>query len=136
MLAQMTDATAQRTPSEAEAAVAVVRLLEMSADLRGCAILAADGSVLAATSDGDAWGAAGQKLLAAADAAGSEPAVRVHVATEDGEAFALRHGGLAIIAVTDRFTLASLMLFDMRAVLRDLTKSDSNGSTPAHREAG
>ena len=41
--------------------------------------------------------------------------------TEDGEAFGVRHGDLAMVAVADRFTLASLMIFDMRAVLRDLT---------------
>jgi hypothetical protein len=44
------------------------------------------------------------------------------VATENGEAFVLRHEGLAIVAVADRFTLASLMFFDMRAVLRDLIR--------------
>ena len=36
------------------------------------------------------------------------------------EVFALRHAGLAAIAVTERFALASLTLFDMRALLRDL----------------
>jgi hypothetical protein len=136
MLAQMTDATAERVPGEADAAAAVARLREMSADLRGCAILAADGSALAATGDRAAWGEAGAKLLAAADAAGSEPAARAHVATEDGEAFALRHGGLAIVAVAERFTLASLMLFDMRAVLRDLTQATVNGSATAKPEDG
>ena len=34
--------------------------------------------------------------------------------------FALRQGELAAIAVTERLVLASLMAFDMRAVLRDL----------------
>ena len=60
--------------------------------------------------------------MAAADAAGDEPASHVHVATEDGEAFAVRHEGLVMVAVAERFTLASLMIFDMRAVLRDLAK--------------
>ena len=136
MLAQMTDATAERVPGEADAAAAVARLREMSADLRGCAILAPDGSALAATGDRAAWAEAGAKLLAAADAAGSEPAARSHVGTEDGEAFALRHGGLAIVAVAERFTLASLMLFDMRAVLRDLTHVTVNGSAAASPEDG
>jgi len=77
-----------------------------------------------------------ERLRAAADAAGSEPAARAHVATEDGEAFALRHGGLAIVAVAERFTLASLMLFDMRAVLRDLTHVAVNGSAAASPEDG
>ena len=44
------------------------------------------------------------------------------MATEDGEAFAVRQGELAMVAVAERFTLASLMIFDMRAVLRDLVR--------------
>ena len=47
-------------------------------------------------------------------------AEQIHIGTEQGEVFALRHSGLAAIAVTDRFALASLLLFDMRALLRDL----------------
>jgi hypothetical protein len=112
---------AQRVPAEA-AEAAVGRLREMSADLRGCAVLGEGGEVLAATGDADQWGPAAAALLSAADAAGAEPAGHVHVATEDGEAFAVRHEGLAIVAVSERFTLASLMIFDMRAVLRDLAK--------------
>ena len=46
------------------------------------------------------------------------------MATEDGEAFAVRDGDLAMVAVTERFTLASLMLFDMRTVLRDLVSGN------------
>lgn len=110
---------------------AVARMREMSADLRGCAILAADGRVMAASGDPDRWGVLGAEFLAAGDSARDEPVARVHVATADGEAFAVREGGLAMVAVADRFTLASLMLFDMRAVLRDLaaarTDGDGNG---------
>jgi hypothetical protein len=100
----------------------VSRLAEMSPDLRGCAILDSEGRALAATGDSESWASAAGALLAAADAAGDEPATHVHVATEDGEAFAVRHEGLAMAAVADRFTLASLMIFDMRAVLRDLVR--------------
>jgi hypothetical protein len=99
---------------------ALVRMREMSADLRGCAILDSGGTVLAATGDPERWGEAASAFLAAADSARDEPVVRAHVATEDGEAFALREAPLVIVAVADRFTLASLMLFDMRAVLREL----------------
>ena len=108
---------------QAEAAEAAVgRLREMSADLRGCALIGPGGQVLAATGEADRWGPAAAGLLAAADAAGDEPASHVHVATEDGEAFAVRQGELVMVAVTERFTLASLMIFDMRAVLRDLVR--------------
>ena len=59
-------------------------------------------------------------LLTVADRAGAEPVEQVHIATEQGEVFALRHAGLLAIAVTERFALASLMFFDMRSTLRDL----------------
>src|SRR5438552_3105924 len=114
MLAQMEDTVTRRPSGEAEATAAIARMREMSADLRGCAILAADGRVMAATGDPEQWGHVGAEFLSAADAARDEPVARVHVATSDGEAFALREGGLAMVAVADRFTLASLMLFDMR----------------------
>jgi hypothetical protein len=100
---------------------------EMSADLRGCAVLDQSGKVLAATDGSRRWAGPGPAFLAAADAAGSEPAGHVHVGTEEGEAFAVRHGQLAMVAVADRFTLASLMLFDMRTVLRDLDRADGAG---------
>ncbi len=120
MLAQMSDATASRPAGELDAAGALARFREMSPDLLGAAILDRDGGVLAATGEDEAWGRAGAELLAAADAAAPDRAARAHVGTDDGEAFALREGELAIVAVAERFTLASLMLFDMRAVLRDL----------------
>ena len=119
----------QQTAGEAEAIAALARMREMSADLRGCAILAADGRVMAASGDPERWGAIGAGFLAAADSARDEPVARVHVATADGEAFAVREGGLAMVAVADRFTLASLMLFDMRAVLRDLATALAGGGT-------
>ena len=117
----MKGAKAARIPGEA-AEAAVGRLREMSADLRGCALLGPGCEVLAATGDAERWGPAAADLLAAADEAGDEPASHVHVATEDGETFAVREGGYAMVAVSERFTLASLMIFDMRAVLRDLAR--------------
>jgi hypothetical protein len=129
MLAQMGDAMTAKAP-EAEAEAAIARMREMSADLRGCAILGADGRVLAATGDRERWGGAAADLLGTADAARGEPIARVHIATADGEAFALREGGLAMVAVANRFALASLMLFDMRAVLRDLATSAAPADGP------
>jgi hypothetical protein len=118
---EVSSVNAERVPAEvAEAAVG--RLREMSADLRGCALIGPAGQVLAATGETDRWAGPAAELLAAADAADDEAASHVHVATEDGEAFAVRHEDLAMVAVTERFTLASLMIFDMRAVLRDLVR--------------
>ncbi|HYC80959.1 MAG TPA: hypothetical protein VEB65_04180 [Solirubrobacterales bacterium] len=118
----MADA-ATATPTDGSAAAALAFLTEMSPDLRGAAILDGEGAVLAASGeDAAAWGEAARALLAAADLADPEPAEQVHVGSESGEVFALRHEGLVAVAVTERFALASLMLFDMRQALRDLAQ--------------
>jgi hypothetical protein len=112
--------------SRASIAAAAERALayneELSPELRGCAILDGGGEALAASGDREAWGEAGRRLLEAADAAAAEPASHAHVATADGEAFCVRESGLAAVAVTDRFALASLTFFDLRAALRDLAR--------------
>ncbi len=102
------------------AAGALALLGEMSPDLRGGAILDSEGSVLAASSSPERWREDAATLFDVADRAGSEAVEQLHIATEQGEVFALRHRGLAAVAVTDRFALASLLFFDMRSVLRDL----------------
>ena len=104
---------------------ALALLAEMSPDLRGGAILDSDGAVLAANGHPDRWREDVAALLDVADRAGEEPVEQVHIATEQGEVFALRHAGLAAVAVTERFALASLMLFDMRQTLRDLAAGGS-----------
>lgn len=124
----MTSVNAQQAPSGEAAEAAVARLTEMSPDLRGCAVLDPEGRALAASGDPESWASAGADLMAAADAAGDQAASQVHVATEDGEAFAVRHEGLVMVAVAERFTLASLMIFDMRAVLRDLARGTADGA--------
>jgi hypothetical protein len=112
---------AAATPTESlEAERALGFLQEMSPDLRGAAIIGPDGRVLACSGDAEVWRPAAVELLRVADSAGGEPVEQVHVGTDEGEVFAVRNGGLAAVAVTERFTLASLMLFDMRTVLRDL----------------
>jgi predicted regulator of Ras-like GTPase activity (Roadblock/LC7/MglB family) len=119
IFAEMADAAATAPPAGgAEAALAF--LTEMSPDLRGAAILDGDGAVLAASGEAERWGEEAGALLALADAAGAEPVEQVHVATADGEVFALRHAGMAAVAVTERFALASLTFYDMRSALREL----------------
>jgi hypothetical protein len=108
------------SPTLTDAGEAVAYLEEISPEMRGCAILSESGEVLAASGVDEGWGEAGRDLLAAADAAGAEPVAHAHVATGDGEAFCVREGRLVAVAVAERFTLASLMLFDMRIVLRRL----------------
>lgn len=119
----MSDAAVTEVAPGNSAEAALAFLTEMSPDLRGAAILAADGTVLAAAAEPGRWREDAAALFNAADAAGSEVVEQVHVATEQGEVFGLRHAGLAAIAVTERFALASLMFFDMRSTLRELARS-------------
>jgi hypothetical protein len=107
-------------PTLSDAGRAVAYLEEISLQMRGCAILSRDGELLAASGNRERWAEAGRELMAAADAAGAEPVAHAHVATGDGEAFCVREAGLVAVAVAERFTLASLMLFDMRIALREL----------------
>jgi predicted regulator of Ras-like GTPase activity (Roadblock/LC7/MglB family) len=117
----MADAAATAVPDRESAEAALAFLTEMSPDLRGAAILGPGGGVLAATGEGpERWGEDAAALFAAADAAEEAPVEQVHIATEQGEVFAIRNAGLAAVTVTDRFALASLMLFDMRSTLRRL----------------
>ena len=114
-------ATAAPDRDSAEAALAF--LAEMSPDLRGAAILGPDGEVLAATgAEQQHWREDAAALFAAADAAEEVPVEQIHIATEQGEVFAIRNEGLAAVSVTDRFALAALMLYDMRSTLRELAR--------------
>jgi hypothetical protein len=117
---QMSDAHASGAVSGDAAEGALAYLVEMSPDLRGAAILGPGGEVLAAGGDPDRWREDVATLFEVADRAGDEPVEQVHLGTEQGEVFALRHAGLTAVAVTERFALTSLTFFDMRAVLRDL----------------
>jgi hypothetical protein len=100
---------------------AVAYLEEISPEMRGCAILDLGGEVLAASGEDAAdWAEPAGELISAADGATGEEATHVHVATGDGEVFAVRHGSYIAVAVAERFVLSSLMAFDLRAVLREL----------------
>lgn len=121
----MSDEAANGTVSGERAAGALAFLTEMSPDLRGAAILAGDGEVLAASGSPARWREDAATLFEVADRAGEEPVEQVHIGTDQGEVFALRHAGLAAVAVTERFALASLTLFDMRSMLRELAGDDA-----------
>lgn len=122
IVANVADAHVPAPPTPTEAAVALARLEAMSTDVRGGVILGPEGALLAASGDSERWADAGREMLAAADAAAGEPVSHAHVGTEDGEAFAVRQSGFALVAAAERFTLASLVFADIRAVLRDLMR--------------
>ena len=123
----MSDDVSTEAPSEGAAKRALAFLEEMSPDMRGAAILAGDGSVLAASGPSERWRVDAAALLEAADRSGEEAFEQLHIGTQQGEVFALRHAGLAAVAVTERFALASLLLFDMRAILRELAAGGDGG---------
>lgn len=120
MLQQMLDGRNAVTAA-ATAERAVAKLVEFSADLRACALVAADGTVLASSGQAP-WSERTVELWTAAEAVREDgnPATQVQVSGEGGEVFATRSEGITAIAVTDRFALASLMFCDLRAALRDL----------------
>jgi predicted regulator of Ras-like GTPase activity (Roadblock/LC7/MglB family) len=126
---QVSDGETSEAVSGDSAEAALAFLDEMSVDLRGAAILDANGAVLAASDHADRWREDAAALFEVADRAGGEPVEQIHIGTEQGEVFALRHAGLAAVAVTERFALASLTFFDMRSLLRDLA-AGGNGSGP------
>ncbi len=126
----MADAAATEVAPGDAAAAALAFLAEMSPDLRGAAIFDGRGAVLAAAGEPDRWSEGAAALFEIAGRAGGEPVEQVHIATEQGEIFALRHAGLAAVAVTERFALASLMFFDMRATLRDLADGGRRVENP------
>lgn len=126
IFADMSDAAATALPSGESAEAALEFLREMSPDLRGAAILGPEGEVLAASGEEpERWREDAAALFAAADAAEEVPVEQVHIATEQGEVFAIRNAGLAAVAVTERFALASLLLFDLRSTLRQLAQEAS-----------
>jgi hypothetical protein len=116
----MPDDAATEAVSGESAEGALAYLREMSPDLRDAAILGPKGEVLAAGGRPDRWREDVATLFEVADRACGEPVEQVHIGTEQGEVFALRHAGLTAVAVTERFALASLTFFDMRSLLRDL----------------
>jgi predicted regulator of Ras-like GTPase activity (Roadblock/LC7/MglB family) len=126
----MPDDAATEAVSGESAEGALAYLREMSPDLRDAAILGPDGAVLAAGGAPGRWEEDVATLFEVADRAGGEPVEQVHIGTEQGEVFALRHAGLTAIAVTERFALASLTFFDMRSLLRDLAAGRPSTDAP------
>ena len=115
------------TASPEATLAAVESLLARSNEIRGGAILGPDG-MLAASGDAPEWSEAARSLLEAADRAAGSRATHAHVATEEGEVFAVRAGALAMVAVASRFTLASLVFADMRVALREALASDGTAT--------
>ena len=123
MFQQMADGHVATTEAAPERVLE--RLREMGADVRECALLGPGGTLLAASADAEWETRLGELWEAAAEGAGAEPR-QIHVATDEGEVFAVRaDDGTTLTAVTPRFALESLMFCDLRAALREMDEHAS-----------
>ena len=108
-------------PEMADAAAAALAYLDqLQPELRAAAILDRSDAVMAAVGFNNGWQAQTERLITLIDS--DRVAREAHVATQSGEIFLVREGEFALLAVTHRFVLASLVSFDMRTVLRDLIR--------------
>lgn len=112
-------------------------LFELEPEIRAAAILDGEGTVVGSLASGREsgreqasaeFGTTAVSLVGAVDDAGSKPFDSCHIALPDAELFLVREGDLSLVAVTERFVLASLVSFDMRMTLRDLTATGGSKS--------
>lgn len=100
---------------------------ELSTDIRAAVVLDSGGGLAAASSRADGDGARMAELTAelferAEAAAGDSGAVaQIEAAAGGGIVFAVRDARWTIAVVTGAHALSSLMFYDLRAVLGDLT---------------
>jgi hypothetical protein len=111
---------------------AAERLSELSADVRAAVLLDAAGSLAGASDDAGedgrddarALGELARQLLEEVDRAtrdwDTEPPEQVEVQVPGGAVFASRTPRWTLAAVARRGALSSLMLYDLRALLREL----------------
>jgi hypothetical protein len=117
-----------QSPSDRPAAGALVpadvpqRLVEFSADTRAAVLLEAYGgtSSAAGSADGEELAEGARELLRAVDKAAEEPPSEVEAQVLGGSVFAVRGPRWTLVAVARRSALSSLMLYDMRLLLRGL----------------
>jgi hypothetical protein len=102
------------------------RLCELSTDAREAVLLDAAGALAGSTIDDRAraeeLGRLARDLIEAVDSAGTpgEPAEQVEAQVPGGAVFASRTPRWTLAVVARRAALASLMLYDLRAVLGEL----------------
>ena len=107
---------------------AAERLRGLSADVRAAVLLDAAGSLKGASdddhNDAETLGELARKLFEEVDRAtrdwDTEPPEQVEVQVPGGAVFASRTPRWTLVAVARRGALASLMLYDLRAVLGEL----------------
>ena len=117
------DGSAQLAKTLAGGAERVLEnLAELEPELRAAAIIGPGGAPVASSGSDPAWSDRAGDLLAALDGTEDREIDSAHLATDTAEIFVVREHGLALVAVTGRFVLASLTSFDIRMALRDLAR--------------
>ena len=107
--------------------LALAYLGELSTDIRASAVLDDGGAVAAQSGFDEAGDDRVRELVAglfdhAREAAGDAAAPnQVEIALPEGSVYALREHGWTLAVVTGRYALTSLMFFDLRMVIRDLS---------------
>jgi len=104
----------------ARSKLALDTLAGLEPELKAAAVVSDRGEVLATSTGDEGWGEEAIVLLEKLAEAGPGELDSSHITTEDAEVFVVRESGLALVAVTARFVLASLTSFDVRMSLRDI----------------
>ena len=100
---------------------------ELSTDIKASVLLDSAGAAAASSEDGEAGRKLAEltaELFARADAADGEQVAHVEVSTGDGAVYAVRDDDWSVAVVTGRFALPSLMFYDLRTVLGELSGSE------------
>jgi hypothetical protein len=122
--------SARREALAERSRLALDTLAGLEPELKAAAVISDGGEVLATTAGDDGWGKAAIRLLEALEKAGPGELDSSHITTEDAEVFLVREAGLALVAVTARFVLASLTSFDVRMSLRDVAVETAGEGAP------
>ena len=113
---------------EASGRQGVGYLAELEPDLRGAAIFDRQGGLVeCSVGAGSGFAEAAAELVSRVEAGGDEPIDSCHIASDDAEVFLVREAGMTLVAVAERFVLSSLMTYDIRMTLRDLSSEASLG---------
>jgi predicted regulator of Ras-like GTPase activity (Roadblock/LC7/MglB family) len=117
-----------------DAAQVLKDLTEISSQIEAAVLVAADGSVLAATladeSSAERLATAAQALVGAAVAApraAGDELVQLEVATVDGNVFVVRDRERVVAAVTSADPTAGLVFYDLKSCLRAAAAEQGDG---------
>lgn len=118
-----------------DAAQALADLTEVSAQIEAAAVVAADGTLVAATDEarGAALARAAVELLAAAEEV--RPGVRqLEAATRAGSVFVVRGDGTVVVAATTPKPTSGLVFYDLRTCLRAFEEKPKRRRAPRRKK--